>query len=68
VINCVIAYLDYSFQCQKQLQVMVCVMEDNQLQLKQLPCVGQEIDVDTYQSCSYKMIRSGTFKKLHSTV
>ena len=40
----------------------MCVMEDNQLQLKQLPCVGQEIDVDTYQSCSYKMIRSGTFK------
>ncbi|PNF34904.1 hypothetical protein B7P43_G01412 [Cryptotermes secundus] len=38
--------------------VMVCVLEDDQLQLKQLPCVGQEIDVNTYQSFSYKMIRS----------
>lgn len=37
-------------------------MEDNQLQLKQLPCVGQEVDVETYQSCSYKMIRSGMLK------
>jgi hypothetical protein len=39
-------------------------MEDNQLQLKQLPCVGQEIDVDTYQSFSCKMIRSGMFEKI----
>lgn len=44
---------------------MVCVMEDDQLQLKQLPCVGQEIDVNTYQSFSYKMIRSGMFKELY---
>ncbi|XP_021926045.1 uncharacterized protein LOC110832901 isoform X2 [Zootermopsis nevadensis] len=38
--------------------VMVCVMEEDQVQLKQLPCVGQEVDVDTHQSFSYKMIRS----------
>jgi hypothetical protein len=43
-------------------------MEDDQLQLKQLPCVGQEIDVNTYQSFSYKMIRSGMFKELYCLI
>ncbi|KAJ4446339.1 hypothetical protein ANN_13034, partial [Periplaneta americana] len=38
--------------------VMVCVMEDDQIQLKQLPCVGQEVDIDTCQPLPYKMIRS----------
>lgn len=45
---------------------MVCVMEEDHVQLKQLPCVGQEVDVDTHQSFSYKMIRSGMFKELYS--
>ncbi|PSN30651.1 hypothetical protein C0J52_23463 [Blattella germanica] len=39
-------------------EVMVCVVENDQLQLKQLPCVGQEVELNTSQLQSFKMIRS----------
>ena len=37
----------------------MCVLEDDHFQMKELPCVGQEVDVNTSQTASNKMIRSG---------